>query len=144
MELEEDNRRYEPETRINFQNIGETALGVLLGLGVAVTIGVFAFPFIQRSFGVFSYLGLKRRQVENIAKEMDKRYKVLVRTMGSNGKGHRFFRGIYADKGMYPLYYRYEYFPDGSAEFQIYPLITELFSTSGDNGTTGKLIYPHS
>ena len=128
---------------LNFRVVLEVALGIILGLGVAAAAAVVIFPIAQKHFGIFSYNGLTVAQVQAVAKEMDAKYKILVRTSGSNFKGHRFFRGLYATEAGLPLYYKYEYHGDGQADLQIYPMLTELFTTYPDTGkTSGKLIYP--
>lgn len=121
------------EDNHDIKHVLRTALGVVIGLGTAAAIAYGVWVIAHEQFGFFSYTGLTRMQVMKVAHELDMRYKILSRVVGSNGPHHKFYRGVYTSKdGGMPLYYRFEYFPDGNAEMNLYPMIFETWTTSGE------------
>jgi len=125
----------------------ETAIGVALGLTIIGGLAVVALPQLKEMMqkqGLFAYNGLTREHVIGVYKAMDARCKILSRVCGSHGTGHGFCRGIYlGGAATFPLYYRYEYFPDGRATYDLYPMVAERWSTDPDlTGSTGKIQYP--
>jgi hypothetical protein len=132
---------YDEGDNHDLKHIFRTALGVLIGLGAAAVAAYIAWQIAHEYFGFFSYTGLNRIQVSKVAHELDLRYKILSRVVGSNGPGHKYFRGVYTSKdGGFPLYYRFEYFPNGEAELNLYPMIFETWTTSGNHDT--KMTFP--
>jgi hypothetical protein len=130
-----------PESNEDLKHIMRTALGVIIGVvGVgAILYGL--WEVMHNNFGFFSYTGLTRMQVAKVAHELDMRYKILSRVVGSNGPGHRFYRGVYTGKdGGFPLYYKFEYFPGGDAKLDLYPMIFETWTTEGEK--QAKMTFP--
>ena len=118
----------------DLKHILRTALGVVVGIGAAAAIAYGVWTVIHEHFGFFSYTGLTQMQVAKVAHELDMRYKILSRVVGSNGPGHRYYRGVYTSKdGGMPLYYKFEYFPGGEAQLSLYPMIFETWTTSGES-----------
>ena len=124
-------------------NVVDTALGIVLGVTVLAGLAFLAIPLVQK-LGLFSYVGLTRQQVMRVYHELDSRCKILSRVCGSNKPGHRFCRGVYlGGDATFPLYYRYEYWPSGKAEFSLYPMLMEKWSTDADLfNLTGRSVYP--
>lgn len=125
----------------------ETAIGVALGLTLVGGVAIAILPQlkdIMQKQGLFSYNGLTKEHVLGVYRAMDARCKILSRACGSNEPGHGFCRGIYlGGAATYPLYYRYEYFPDGRATYDLYPMVLERWSTDPDIGhKTGTISYP--
>ena len=114
----------------------------LLAYGALGLVGLaIAFRLSQEYLGFFSYLGLTREQVLQVRNKMDKSYQILSRTRGKLPLGDGIFeRGVYIGNG-YPLYHRFEWKNDGSASYEIYPLLMELWNTNKDIlGLTGTKI----
>lgn len=118
-------------------------------LSVVMFVGVY---WLFKKFGLFSYNGLQIAEVEKVYTEFQKRYPPLSKVRGPNyfpgSKGY-FERGIATSKdgSGYPLYYHYNYDNKGNADFQIYPLMFETWTT--DPGIfnigkffTGEMIIP--
>jgi hypothetical protein len=125
----------------DIKHIIRTALGVVIGLGVAAGVGYAIWHFAHEHMGFFSYTGLTQMQVAKVAHELDMRYKILSRVVGSNGPGHRYYRGVYTSKdGGMPLYYKFEYFPNHEAELQLYPMLFETWTTSGEDNA--RMTFP--
>jgi hypothetical protein len=126
-----------PDSHEDLRHIFRTAIGVVIGVIGVGAIAYALWEIAHNHFGFFSYQGLSKMQVAKVAHELDMRYKILSRVVGSNGPGHRFYRGIYTSKdGGFPLYYRFEYFPGGDAKLDLYPMIFESWSTEGEKQAT--------
>lgn len=118
----------------------DTALGIIVGVGIIGIVGFLIFRLIQRNTGFFSYAGLTPNDIDYTAKELDSRCKILSRVQ----KGNK-FRGIYLGSKdgsgacSMPLYYHYT----PGKEYEIYPLLwNELWTTNKDLlGLTGRMVY---
>jgi hypothetical protein len=118
----------------DLKHIMRTALGVVIGIGAAAAVAYVVWQIAHEHLGYFAYTGLTQMQVAKVAHELDMRYKILSRVVGSNGPGHRYYRGVYTSKdGGMPLYYKFEYFPNREAELNLYPMLFETWTTSGNN-----------
>lgn len=93
-----------------------------------------------KKFGLFSYNGLSRAQVDKVYAEFQKRYPVLSKVGGYVPiTGEWFERGIAGNGGIL-YYFHYWYSKDGkSADFQIYPEFFETWSTDKGIFSLGKL-----
>jgi hypothetical protein len=106
---------------------------LILGVSVgAVLIGVGLWYLLHNYGDLFSYNGLSKEHVMNVKAKLEEHYELLSSVSGKTFFGDRFWRGIYIGKdgGGYPLYYRYEEKKDGGVTFQLYPMLTELWSTN--------------
>jgi hypothetical protein len=129
------------EDNNDLKHIFRTALGIIVGIVGAGAILYGLWEVAHNHFGFFSYTGLSKMQVAKVAHELDMRYKILSRVVGSNGPGHKFYRGVYTSKdGGIPLYYRFEYFPGGDAQLDLYPMIFETWTTQGER--QAHMTYP--
>jgi hypothetical protein len=114
--------------KINIDAILNTSLGVLLAAGV----GALALLVANRLFGVFSYPSLTPDQVDKVAKEYDRRYRIVSRACDSTH-----CRGIY-DMGGSLYYYSWEF----GKSYTTYPLLFERYSTDFSLGDKPPLVYP--
>jgi len=108
---------------------------VLLGtVSVVLFIGIY-WGF--KKFGLFSYNGLSKDQVDKSYLEFQKRYPVISKVGGYLG-GKWFERGIAGSGG--PIYYFHYWSDANSADFQIYPEGFETWSTDPGIFGIGKLL----
>lgn len=108
---------------------------VLLVLGIslgALLLGAGVWYLLHNYGDLFSYNGLTREHVEDVKAKLEEQYVLLSSVQGKTLLGDRFWRGIYIGKdgSGYPLYYRYEEHKDGGVSFDLYPMLTERWSTS--------------
>lgn len=115
-------------TRLNFDQIINTALGLLLAGG----IGVALFLIANRLFGVYAYPSLSPEQVDKIASLYENRFRIVTRACDSTH-----CRGIY-DVGGSLYYYSYEF----GKSYTIYPVIYERYSTDISFGDKPPLTFP--
>lgn len=114
--------------KINFDSICNTALGILLALGIAGG----AFLLANRVFGIYAYPHLSPEQIDKVAKEYDRRYKIVTRACDATH-----CRGIY-DTGGSLVYYSWEF----GKSYTTYPLLFERYSTDFSLGDKPPLVYP--
>lgn len=115
-------------TRLNFDRILETAMGVLVAGGIACI----ALLIANRLFGVYSYPSLSPSQVDAVAKHYDSRFRIVTRACDSTH-----CRGIY-DMGGSLYYYSWE----KGRSYTIYPLVYERYSTDFSLGDKPPLTFP--
>lgn len=129
----------------NIKSIIEDVVKDGIKIAVLLAIAGIAYVGIQK-LGILSYTGLSVAQVQKVAKEMDKRCKILSRVQGKDIFGNTFYRGVYlGGSTSFPIYYHYNIAADGkSADYSIYPLLwQESWLSSPDIlGLTGHLIHP--
>ena len=103
-------------------------LGASLGALLLLGAGLWAL----HNYGdFFSYNGLSRCQVMGVKRRLEEHYDLLSSVQGKTIFGDRFWRGVYIPKnGGLPLYYRMEQKKGGGMSFELYPMITELWSTN--------------
>lgn len=114
--------------KINLDAILNTALGMLLSLGIAGA----AFLIANRVLGIFAYPQLSPEQVDRVAKEYDRRFRIVTRACDATH-----CRGIY-DAGGVLYYYNWEF----GKSYTTYPLLFERYSTDISLGDKPPLVYP--
>lgn len=114
--------------KINLDAILNTALGVLLSVGL---LGV-GFLIANRLLGIYAYPSLSPAQVDKVAKEYDRRFRIVTRACDATH-----CRGIY-DVGGSLIYYNWEF----GKSYTIYPLLFERYSTDISLGDKPPLTYP--
>jgi hypothetical protein len=115
--------------KLNVEHILEDAAAMVLAIGGIALAGMLAFPLLQR-LGLFSYLGFSPGQVDEVFTKLQATYPVVSKVHGGDIAGHYWERGILG--GSYPLYFRYDKFADAGRDLHLYPMLTELWSTSPD------------
>lgn len=113
---------------MDFNRILENTTSILLAGGVVLG-GLWVF---QKVFGFLEYPGISPRDVDNVAREIDKRFKIVTRAREGNT-----LRGIY-DMGGTLYYYRY----DPGQNYMIYPMLYERFTTEQTLFNNVQMVYP--
>ena len=91
------------------------------------------FKTLQDYFGLFAYPALSPTQVDAVAAQYSKQFKIVTRACD---KTH--CRGIYATGGN-PIYYNWQF----GKSYDVYPLITEHYTTQKPIfGDKPPLVYP--
>lgn len=114
--------------KINIDAILNTALGLLLAGG----IGLVGFLIANRLLGIYAYPALSPKEVEAVANQYERRYRIVTRACDSTH-----CRGVY-DVGGSLYYYNYEF----GRSFSIYPLFYERYSTDISLGDKPPLTFP--
>lgn len=114
--------------KLDLNSILNSALGIVLGLAIA---GV-GFLVANRVLGVYAYPELSPSQIENIAKEFDRRFHIVSRACDTTH-----CRGVY-DMGGSLYYYSWEF----GKSYTIYPVLYERYSTDFSLGDKPSLTYP--
>lgn len=109
-------------------------LALSLAGGVLLSIGLLGLGALvaNRLFGFFSYPALSPGQVDAVAKEYDRRFRIVTRACDATH-----CRGIY-DLGGSLLYYNWEF----GRSYTIYPVLFERYSTDISFGDKPPLVYP--
>lgn len=134
-----------PKVKIDYNHI----FNDLLFLGIAAGIGAILFKNMKY-LGLFSYNGLSEAEIERVYKQFHHRFWKLSTVSGYNPLlGGYFERGIVTPRGhgAWPLYFHYSRDGHGGAEFEIYPMVDEVWTTEPGIGGigqwfTGHLTYP--
>ncbi len=108
-------------------------LNVFVGLMAFVGVAAVALWIAHRYFGLLSYPGLSSQDVDKVAAEYDKRFKIVTRAQQEDG----LIRGIYDMGGV--LYY-YRYMP--GKDYFIYPVLAERYTTDPSFIDNVKMLYP--
>ena len=106
----------------------EIAGGVLLSVALIGGAALVA----NRLLGIFAYPALSPSQVDAVAREYDRRYRIVSRACDATH-----CRGIY-DLGGSLLYYNWEF----GKSYTIYPVLFERYSTDISFGDRPSLVYP--
>lgn len=124
------------------KHLWEDVSAMLIAFGITGGVALLGF-FLARNLGFFSYTGLTPTEVERVMQEADSKLQILSRVHGKSPFGSEFWRGVYLTNGGSPLYYKYETFDNGNANFELYPMTYEAWMTGPDwLGTSGDMIYP--
>lgn len=106
----------------------------MLAIGLAVAAGAIIFKIAQSHFGFFSYGGMSRNQVLQVARAVDARLPILSRACERpNPFDNRdyFCRGIYLPSNGEMVYYRLEdNVSDNSAHYELYKVPAEMWTTN--------------
>lgn len=106
-----------------------------VGIAGAAGIGAYAlFKIAQDYFGVFAYPSLNPSQVNDVANEYYKRFKVVTSACDNTH-----CRGV-LDTGGALYYYRWEF----DKSYEIYPMLIEKYLTTKPIfGDSPQLVYPN-
>lgn len=107
-------------------------LNVFVGLMAAVGVAAIAALIAQKVFGFLAYPGIFPVDVDRVAKEIDKRFKIVTRAKEGDT-----YRGIY-DMGGTLYYYRY----NPGKDFMFYPMLYEVFTTEPSVFNNVTMLYP--
>ena len=105
-----------------------------VGIAVAGTAGAYAvFKILQEYFGLFAYPSLNPEQVNRVAQEYYKRFKVVTSACDSTH-----CRGV-LDTGGALYYYNFQF----GRSYEIYPMLMEKYLTTKPIfGDAPALVYP--
>jgi len=99
----------------------------------AAGVAAIGLYIMHKYFGFLEYPGLAPADVDKVAAEYDKRFKIVTRAVQDDG----LIRGVY-DMGGVLYYYRYK----PGYDYFIYPLIAERYTTDRTLIDNVKLVYP--
>lgn len=117
--------------KINF----DLKLALSLAGGVLLSVGLIGLAALvaNRLFGFFSYPALSPGQVDAVAKEYDRRFRIVTRACDATH-----CRGIY-DMGGSLYYYSWHF----GKSYEIYPVVYERYTTESILlGDKPSLTYP--
>lgn len=116
-------------------------IGVSLG---ALLLGAAGMWALHNYGDFFSYTNLSNADIIAVRTKLAEYYDILSAVRGRDFFGNSFVRGIYVAKDSGNLlYFKYTVQKNGNKHFELYPLITELWSTNRNIlGSKSVLLHP--